>query len=124
MLSRSEVEFLKDRSRFKNGYDRVLACRILKKLHEFETEMPLLLADHRTEVWFADFVSKCCNGVTDSRNGIAQTVIGSNTSKRIDLTESTAKSWCGEWDSNPRRPTPQGPKPGTQPLKPRLSPAP
>lgn len=21
------------------------------------------------------------------------------------------KFWCGEWDSNPRRPSPQGPKP-------------
>ena len=119
MLSPTEVGFLKDRTKFKSGYSRVLACRILKKLHEFETEVALLSSDSRTERWLVDLVSKYRNSVTsvtDSRNGIAQTVIGSNASKRIDLTESTAKSRCGEWDSNPRRPTPQGPKPDTQPL--------
>jgi hypothetical protein len=68
MLSKTEIEFLKNPERFDAGYSRVMRHRIKTKAEEFRAQIALLqgcgaLGVNRLSV------TENCNGVTEFCNG-------------------------------------------------------
>ena len=107
MFSKAELEYLANPQRFNNGYDRVLAHRIKRKLRDFESQvLPALMQNETTSTWLRQLVTKSCYSVTETRNNNRENTAQLKSLNQAPFPKNNSNFWWAGPDLN-RRPAPR-----------------
>ena len=99
MLSRAEIRFLREPEAFSPEYARILRFRIKRKISKLKETLSLLME--------SEFSDEIASFITENCNALQNSVTPKMRTEKPNLNCFSEISWCGGWDLNPRRPTPE-----------------